>query len=76
MAKQESIHLGYLEWQALVVLYRNRDRESSPVRYVGLEATIKTLIKHHPPLVAWVGKPSDHQVHITTEGIALYEAGA
>lgn len=76
MVNAESIHLGYLEWQALVVLYRNRDRASSPVRYVGLDATIKALIKHHPPLAVWVGKPSDHQVHITTEGIALYEAGA
>lgn len=71
----ESTQLGYLEWQALVVLYRNRDRVSSPVRYVGLDATIKSLIKHHPPLAAWVGKPSNNQVHITTEGVALCEAG-
>ena len=71
----ESTQLGYLEWQALVVLYRYRDKVSSPLRYVGFKATITTLLKHHPPLVQWVGKPSENQVHITNEGIALYEAG-
>ena len=68
--------IDYLEWQALVVLYRNRERTSSPLKYVGLKATIAKLIKHQPPLAAWVGKPSENQVHITTEGISLYETGA
>jgi hypothetical protein len=70
----ESTSLGFLEWQALVVLYRYRDKESSPVRYVGLDATIKSLIKRHPPLAAWVGKPSANQIHITIDGIALCES--
>jgi hypothetical protein len=68
--------LGYLEWQALIVLYRNRDRASSPLRYVGLKDTIAALIKHQPPLARWVGKPSESQVHITNEGIIFYESGA
>ena len=68
--------LGYLEWQALVVLYRNRERAASPLRYVGLKATIASLIKHQPPLVQWVGKPSENMVHITNEGVVLYETGA
>ena len=71
----DSARLNYLEWQALVVLYRNRQRESSPLRYVGLEATIHGLIKHQPPLAQWVGKSSQQQVHITDEGVALYETG-
>ena len=72
----EDVHLDYLEWQALLILYRHRDRLSSPVRYVGLDATISGLIKHHPPLVQWVGKPSEKQVHITSEGISLYEVNS
>ncbi len=72
----EKTALDYLQWQALVVLYRNRDRVSSPMRYVGLQHTVNGLIKHQPPLVEWVGKPSEHQVHITAQGIALYESGA
>ncbi len=72
----EKVDLGYLEWQALIVLYRNKERISSPMRYVGFKETITALIKHHPPLAAWVGKPSESQVHITTEGIAFYEGGA
>ena len=72
----ESEHLSYLEWQALVVLYRNRERESSPMRYVGLQATINALIKREPPLAHWVGKSSDHQVHITQDGVALCEMKA
>ncbi len=72
----EDMQLDYLEWQALVILYRNKDRISSPTRYVGLPATVTRLIKHHPPLAEWVGKPSENQIHITTEGIALYEVGA
>ena len=71
----QSTNIDYLEWQALVVLYRNRERTSSPLKYVGLKATIAKLIKHQPPLAAWVGKPSENQVHITTEGISLYEKG-
>ena len=73
MRMSESANINYLEWQALVILYRNRERKSSPVRYVGLDATILGLIKHHPPLAEWVGKPADHQVHITSAGIALCE---
>ncbi|MBI1256238.1 MAG: hypothetical protein GC204_02095 [Chloroflexi bacterium] len=72
----ESTHIDYLEWQALVVLYRNRERTSSPVKYVGLQATVTRLIKHQPPLATWVGKSSDNQVHITPEGISLYETGS
>ncbi len=71
----ESTHLDYLEWQALVILYRNKERASSPSRYVGLQATVTRLIKHQPPLAAWVGKPSENQLHITTEGISFYESG-
>jgi hypothetical protein len=72
----ENSGLGYLEWQALVILYRNRDRTSSPLRYVGLKETISSLIKHQPPLAQWIGKPSESQVHITHEGILFYESGA
>jgi hypothetical protein len=72
----ESADISYLEWQALVVLYRNRECQSSPVRYVGLDTTIKRLINHHPPLVEWVGKPAQNQVHITNAGIAIWEAGS
>ena len=72
----ETDRLGYLQWQALVVLYKNRDRSSSPLRYVGLKATIMSLIQHQPPLVQWVGKPSENMVHITNDGILLYETGA
>ena len=72
----ESAALDYLEWQALVILYRNKERTSSPLRYVGLKNAITGLIKHQPPLAAWVGKPSENMVHITTDGIALYETGA
>ena len=69
----DSADIDYLEWQALVILYRNRERVSSPVRYVGLDATITRLINHHPPLAERVGKPSENQVHITSAGITLYE---
>jgi hypothetical protein len=65
--------LSYLEWQALSLLYRYRDRSSSPVRYVGLPATISALAHRHPPLAQWVGKASENQIHITDEGIAYYE---
>lgn len=65
--------LSYLEWIALSVLYKHRDKTSSPVRYIGLLATITHLINHRPALAQWVGKPSANQVHITAEGIALYE---
>jgi hypothetical protein len=70
----EKAALDYLQWQALVILYRNRERASSPVRYVGLATTVTNLIKHHPPLAQWVGSPSNNQVHITPAGIALYES--
>jgi hypothetical protein len=70
---QEST-LSYLEWIALSTLYKHRDKTSSPVRYIGLLATITHLMNHRPALAQWVGKPSDNQVHITPEGIALYEA--
>ncbi|MFN8380246.1 MAG: hypothetical protein U0452_16425 [Anaerolineae bacterium] len=72
----ESADMSYLEWQALVILYQNRERASSPVRYVGLDSTIKRLIDHRPPLAMWVGKPSQNQVHITNAGIALWEKGS
>lgn len=72
----EKTGLGYLEWQALIVLYRNRDRASSPLKYVGLKETISALVKHQPPLARWVGKPSESQVHITNDGISFYEGSA
>ena len=68
--------LDYLQWQALVVLYRNRERPSSPLQYVGLKNAVMGLIKRNPPLAEWVGKPSENQVHITSEGVAFYESGA
>lgn len=66
--------LNYSEWQALAVLYKHRDRVSSPLRYVGLKPAITALTKHQPPLAEWVGKASENQVHITDEGVAYYEA--
>ena len=72
----ESTDINYLEWQALVILYRNRERKSSPGRYVGLDSTITRLLHHHPPLAEWVGKSSDNQVHITNAGISIYESGS
>jgi hypothetical protein len=66
--------LAYLEWMALSILYKYRDNASSPLKYVGLEATVDALMHHQPPLAQWVGKAAQHQVHITAEGIAHYEA--
>lgn len=66
--------LTYLEWIALRVLYQHRDRPSSPLRYVGLPATVSALIQHQPPLAEWIGKPADQQIHITAAGIATCEA--
>jgi hypothetical protein len=68
--------LGYLEWQALLILYRNRERVSSPLKYVGLPNTVNGLIQHHPPLAVWVGKSSERQLHITAQGIAFCETGS
>ena len=72
----ETERLNYVGWIALAFLYKHRDKLSSPARYVGLESTIAALIHHHPPLAQWVGKPSEHQVHITPEGISFYEAAS
>lgn len=72
-AKKED-RLNYSEWQALAILYKHRDKESSPLRYVGLKPAITALTKHEPPLAQWVGKASNNQVHITDAGIAYYEA--
>ena len=69
----EKTQLGYLEWQALLILYRNRERTSSPLRYVGLPSTVTGLINHRPPFAQWVGKPSEQLVHITRDGISFYE---
>ena len=69
----EAVYLQYLEWQALLVLYRHRERVSSPLRFVGFKTTVASLIRHQPPLAEWVGKPADNQVHITDAGIALYQ---
>jgi hypothetical protein len=66
--------LSYLEWLALANLYQHRDKASSPARYVGLQATITGLMGHKPPLAAWVGKAAQNQIHITPDGVALYEA--
>jgi len=74
MTTEKVKSLGYLEWVALSTLYQLRERTSSPVRYVGLPATVHSLIEHQPPLVAWVGKRSENQIHITADGIATYEA--
>ncbi len=65
--------LSYLEWIALSTLYKYRDKASSPVRYIGLMATITHLMDRQPALAARVGKPAENQIHITPEGIALYE---
>jgi hypothetical protein len=73
MMANERSPLNYLEWVALNTLYRLRERVSSPLSYVGLPSTIKTLINHQPPLAAWVGAATNHQVHITAAGIALME---
>jgi hypothetical protein len=73
LVMSEMMHLQHLEWQALLVLYRHRANPSVPLRYVGFKNTVLTLIRHHPPLAEWVGKPSDNQLHITDEGIALYK---
>lgn len=69
----ETVYLQHLEWQALLVLYRHKDRVSSPLRLVGYKTTISALARHEPPLAQWIGKPADEQVHITDEGIALYQ---
>jgi hypothetical protein len=69
----EYIRLGHLEWQALLVLYRHRERESSPLRLVGFKAALMGLIRHQPPLAQWIGKPADQQVHITEAGIVFYQ---
>jgi hypothetical protein len=66
--------LAYLEWMALSILYKYRDNPSSPLKYVGLAATVEALMHHQPPLAEWVGKPAQHQVHISEAGIAHYEA--
>jgi hypothetical protein len=69
----ETVYLQYLEWQALLVLYRHRERVSSPLRFVGFKTTVASLVRHQPPLAEWVGKPTDNQVHITEAGMALYK---
>ena len=68
----ETTYLQHLEWQALLVLYRQKDKAFSPLRIVGFKTTVNALVKHQPALAVWVGKPSDNQVHITDAGIALY----
>lgn len=73
MTTQPAKPLNYLQWVALMTLYRLRERPSSPVQYVGGDATVKALIAHHPPFVQWIGHPNDLQVHITIEGIAVCE---
>lgn len=73
MMEAKKDRLNYTEWQALAILYKHREKVSSPGRYVGLKNTITSLTKHQPPLAEWVGKPDKNQVHITDEGIALYE---
>lgn len=70
----ETLYLPHLEWQAILVLYRQRDKASSALRFVGFKTTVNALMRHHPPLAKWVGNPSDNQIHITEAGIALYES--
>lgn len=69
----ETIYLQHLEWQALLVLYRQRAQPSSALRSVGFKSTVMSLIRHEPPLAEWVGKPTNNQLHITEAGVALYE---
>jgi hypothetical protein len=68
----EKLYLPHLEWQALLVLYRQKDKVSSPLRSVGFKTTAAALTRHEPPLAEWVGKPSNNELHITEAGIALY----
>jgi hypothetical protein len=68
-----NLKLGYLEWLSLANLYQHRDQVSSPAKYVGLPNTIQALMSHQPPLAEWVGKSTQNQIHITAEGITLYE---
>lgn len=66
--------LNYPEWIALQLLYQHRERPSSPLRYIGLPATINGLLQRQPPLVQWIGKAADQQLHITPAGITTFEA--
>ncbi len=68
----EVLYLPHLEWQALLVLYRQRDQVSSPLRSVGFKTTASALTRHEPPLAEWIGKPADNQLHITEAGIVQY----
>ncbi len=70
----ELLYLPHLEWQALLVLYRQKDQVSSPLRAVGFKTTASALTRHEPPLAAWIGKPTNNQLHITEAGIAQYMA--
>jgi hypothetical protein len=70
----ELVRLEYLEWQALLILYRYKERTSSPLHYVGLKTTLEALMRHKPPLAQWVGKPAENQVHISEAGVAFYES--
>ncbi|MEP7293306.1 MAG: hypothetical protein ABI835_16090 [Chloroflexota bacterium] len=67
--------LLHLEWQALIVLYSHRERESTPMRLVGFKPALSGLMRHDPPLACWVGKPAELRVHITDEGITRYKQG-
>ncbi len=69
----EALYLPHLEWQALLVLYRQKDWVSSPLLSVGFKRTATALVKHEPPLAVWIGHPSDNRLHITDVGIALRE---
>ncbi len=70
----ETLYLPHLEWQALLVLYRQKDKESSQLRSVGFKTTAAALTRHEPPLAEWVGKPSNNELHITEAGIEFYKA--
>ena len=70
----ETLYLPHLEWQALLVLYRQKDKESSLLRSVGFKTTAAALTRHEPPLAEWVGKPSNNELHITEAGIEFYQA--
>lgn len=73
MPVSEYDRLAHLEWQALLVLYRHREQESTHMRFVGYRPAISKLIRHEPPLAAWVGNPKETLLHITDEGIAHYK---
>ena len=73
MSTSEFDRLAHLEWQALIVLYRHRNDESTPLRFVGFKPAVSRLVRHQPPLAQWVGSPNENLLRITEEGIERYK---